>query len=58
MIEKTSQRAEVFYEACRNLTARLACAAVPAVVVRGCKYVPAEGSGQVLIHPTEADLFR
>ena len=47
MIEKTSQRAEVFYEACRNLTARLACAAVPA-----------EGSGQVLIRPAEADLFR
>lgn len=33
-------------------------AAVPAVIVRGYKYIPAEGSGQVLIRPTEADLFR
>ncbi len=33
-------------------------AAVPAVIVRGYKYTPAEGSGQVLIRPAEADLFR
>ena len=33
-------------------------AAVPAVIVRGYKYVPAEGNGQVLIRPAEADLFR
>ncbi len=33
-------------------------AAVPAVIVRGYKYVPAEGSGQILIRPAEADLFR
>ena len=33
-------------------------AAVPAVIVRGYKYMPAEGNGQVLIRPAEADLFR
>ena len=33
-------------------------AAVPAVIVRGYKYIPAEGNGQVLIRPAEADLFR
>lgn len=33
-------------------------AAVPAVIVRGYKYVPAEGNGQILIRPAEADLFR
>ena len=33
-------------------------AAVPAVIVRGYKYVPAEGNGQVLIRPAGADLFR
>ena len=33
-------------------------AAVPAVIVRGYKYMPAEGNGQILIRPAEADLFR
>lgn len=33
-------------------------AAVPAVIIRGYKYIPAEGSGKVLIRPAEADLFR
>ena len=33
-------------------------AAVPAVIVRGYKYIPAEGNGQILIRPAEADLFR
>ena len=33
-------------------------AAVPAVIIRGYQYIPAEGSGQVLIRPAEADLFR
>ncbi len=33
-------------------------AAVPAVIVRGYKYIPAEGDGQILIRPAEADLFR
>jgi len=33
-------------------------AAIPAVIIRGYKYIPAEGSGKVLIRPAEADLFR
>lgn len=33
-------------------------AAVPAVIVRGYKYIPAEGNGHILIRPAEADLFR
>jgi coenzyme F420-0:L-glutamate ligase / coenzyme F420-1:gamma-L-glutamate ligase len=33
-------------------------AAIPAVLVRGYKYEPAEGSARVLIRPAEADLFR
>jgi coenzyme F420-0:L-glutamate ligase/coenzyme F420-1:gamma-L-glutamate ligase len=32
--------------------------AIPAVVVRGYKYEPFEGSAKVLIRPAEADLFR
>src|SRR5271156_5158603 len=32
--------------------------AVPAVVVRGYKYEPFEGSAKILIRPAEADLFR
>ena len=45
----------------------LACAAgllmqkaagVPAVIARGYKYEPSEGSARVLIRPAEADLFR
>jgi coenzyme F420-0:L-glutamate ligase/coenzyme F420-1:gamma-L-glutamate ligase len=32
--------------------------AVPAVIVRGYKYQPYEGSAKVLIRPPEADLFR
>jgi coenzyme F420-0:L-glutamate ligase / coenzyme F420-1:gamma-L-glutamate ligase len=33
-------------------------AAIPAVLVRGYKYEPAEGSARALIRPAEADLFR
>ena len=33
-------------------------AAIPAVIVRGYTYIPAEGSGKVLIRPAEMDLFR
>jgi coenzyme F420-0:L-glutamate ligase/coenzyme F420-1:gamma-L-glutamate ligase len=33
-------------------------AATPAVVLRGYKYEPFEGSAKVLIRPAEADLFR
>ena len=32
--------------------------AIPAVVMRGYKYEPFEGSAKVLIRPAEADLFR
>jgi F420-0:gamma-glutamyl ligase len=33
-------------------------AAIPAVLVRGYKYEPCEGSAKPLIRPAEADLFR
>jgi coenzyme F420-0:L-glutamate ligase / coenzyme F420-1:gamma-L-glutamate ligase len=33
-------------------------AAIPAVLVRGYKYEPSEGSARALIRPAEADLFR
>ena len=33
-------------------------AAVPAVIIRGYRFMPAEGSGKKLIRPADADLFR
>jgi coenzyme F420-0:L-glutamate ligase/coenzyme F420-1:gamma-L-glutamate ligase len=33
-------------------------AAVPAVIIRGYRYIPAEGDGKKLIRPADADLFR
>lgn len=33
-------------------------AAVPAVVIRGYRFLPAEGTAKTLIRPAEADLFR
>lgn len=33
-------------------------AAVPAVIIRGYHYIPAEGDGKKLIRPADADLFR
>ncbi len=33
-------------------------AAVPAVIIRGYHFIPAEGSGKKLIRPADADLFR
>ena len=33
-------------------------AAVPAVIIRGYQFVPAEGDGKKLIRPADADLFR
>lgn len=33
-------------------------AAVPAVIIRGYHFTPAEGSGKTLLRPAEADLFR
>jgi coenzyme F420-0:L-glutamate ligase/coenzyme F420-1:gamma-L-glutamate ligase len=33
-------------------------AGVPAVIVRGYQFVPAEGDSKKLIRPAEADLFR
>ncbi len=33
-------------------------AAVPAVIIRGYQFIPAEGDGKKLIRPADADLFR
>ncbi|MBI3304022.1 MAG: coenzyme F420-0:L-glutamate ligase [Deltaproteobacteria bacterium] len=33
-------------------------AAVPAVIIRGYQFIPAEGDGKQLLRPAEADLFR
>jgi len=33
-------------------------AAIPAVIIRGYQFIPAEGDGKKLIRPAEADLFR
>jgi coenzyme F420-0:L-glutamate ligase/coenzyme F420-1:gamma-L-glutamate ligase len=33
-------------------------AAVPAVIIRGYRFIPAEGTGKKLIRPADADLFR
>jgi coenzyme F420-0:L-glutamate ligase/coenzyme F420-1:gamma-L-glutamate ligase len=33
-------------------------AAIPAVIIRGYRFIPAEGDGKKLIRPADADLFR
>jgi coenzyme F420-0:L-glutamate ligase/coenzyme F420-1:gamma-L-glutamate ligase len=33
-------------------------AGVPAVIIRGYQFTPAEGGSKTLIRPAEADLFR
>jgi coenzyme F420-0:L-glutamate ligase/coenzyme F420-1:gamma-L-glutamate ligase len=33
-------------------------AAVPAVIIRGYRFIPAEGDGKKLLRPADADLFR
>jgi F420-0:gamma-glutamyl ligase len=33
-------------------------AGVPAVIIRGYRFIPAEGDGKKLLRPAEADLFR
>jgi F420-0:gamma-glutamyl ligase len=33
-------------------------AAIPAVIIRGYRFIPAEGDGKKLIRSADADLFR